>query len=88
MHNKFEKKMLKTRERENVYIIKKIVKDLNDFILFLIMRYNFTSLMNIDTAFLSVNEVVKFTLTDLMNVNNDLKNVTNKSLTANEVNRD
>ena len=87
MYDKFKKKMLKTRERENVYIIKKIVKDLNDFILFLVMRYNFTSLMNIDIAFLSVKEIVKFIFTDLINVNNNLKNVTNKSLTANKINR-
>ena len=39
MHDKFEKKMLKTREREDVYIIKKIVKDLNKFILFLILLF-------------------------------------------------
>ena len=88
MHNKFKKKMLKTREREDVYIIEKIVKDLDDFILFLVMRRDFTSLININTAFLSVNKVVKFTLTDLINVNNNLKNVTNESLTVNEINRD
>ena len=88
MHNKFEKKMLKTRERKDVYIIKKIAKDLDEFILFLIMRRDFTSLININIAFLSVNKVVKFTFTDLININNDLKNVTNELLTINKVNRD
>ena len=70
MHDKFEKKMLKTRKRESVYIIKKIVKDLDEFILFLIMRRDFTSLININIIFLSVNKVVKFTFTDLININN------------------
>ena len=87
MHDKFEKEMLKTRKREDVYIIKKIVKNLNEFILFLIMRYNFISLININIAFLSVNKIVKFIFTDLININNDLKNVANKSLTVNKINR-
>ena len=30
--------MLKTRERKDVYIIEKIVKDLNEFILFLAIK--------------------------------------------------
>ena len=72
---------------DNVHRIKKIAKDLDEFILFLIMRHDFTSLMNINTAFLSVNKVVKFTFIDLINVNNDLKNVTNELLTVNEINR-
>ena len=79
--------MFKTRKREDVYIIKKIVKDLNEFILFLIIRRDFTSLININIILLSVNEVVKFILINLMNVNNNLKNVTNESLTVNKINR-
>ena len=43
MHDKRERKMLKTREREDVYIVKKIVKNLNEFVLFLTMYYNFTN---------------------------------------------
>ena len=42
MHDKRERKMLKTRERENVYIVKKIVKSLNKFVLFSAMYYDFT----------------------------------------------
>ena len=87
MHDKFKKKMFKTRERENVYIIKKIVKDLDKFILFLIMRHDFTNLINIDITFLNVNKVVKFTFINLINVNNDLKNVANELLIINEINR-
>ncbi len=74
MHDKFEKKMLKAHEREGVYIVEKIAKDLNEFVLFSVMRYNFTSLMNINMTFLSVN------------INNSLINVANESAIVNEVN--
>ena len=42
MHDKRERKMFKTREREDVYIVKKIVKSFNEFVLLLTMYYNFT----------------------------------------------
>ena len=53
IHNKFKKEMFKTQEREEIYIIKKIVKDLNEFILFSAMYYNSACLININTAFSS-----------------------------------
>ena len=51
MHNKFKREMFKTRERENVYIVEKIVKNLDKFVLFLAMRYNFASLINNNIVF-------------------------------------
>ena len=75
MYNKFKRKMFKTREREDVYIIKKIVKDLNKFVLFLAMRYNFASLININTVFLSINNILEFIFIDLINININLINV-------------
>ena len=75
MYNKFKKEMLETRKRKNVYIIEKIVKDLNKFVLFLAMRYNFTSLININIIFSSVNNVFKSALTNLINVSINLINV-------------
>ncbi len=74
MHDKFEREMLKAHERGGVYIVEKIVKDLNEFALFSVMHYNFTSLMNINTTFLSVN------------INNSLMNVANESVIMNEIN--
>ncbi len=74
MHDKFERKMLKAHERGGVYIIEKIAKDLNEFALFSVIHHNFTSLMNINTAFLNVN------------INNSLINVANESVIVNEVN--
>ncbi len=74
MHDKFERKMLKAHERGDVYIIEKIAKGLNEFALFSVMHYNFTSLMNINTTFLSVN------------IGNSLINVVNESVIVNEVN--
>ena len=55
MHDKFKKKMFKTREREDLYIIKKIVKNFNEFILILLMYYNFVNLMNINIIFLNMH---------------------------------
>ena len=46
MHNKFKRKMFKARKRKTVYIIKKIVKDLDKFVLFLVTHYDFVSLIN------------------------------------------
>ena len=43
MHDKRERKMLKTREHENVYIVKKIVKNFNEFVLLSTMYYDFTN---------------------------------------------
>ncbi len=74
MHDKFERKMLKAHERGGVYIVEKIAKGLNEFALFSVMHYNFTSLMNINTAFLSVN------------IGNSSMNVANESVIMNEVN--
>ena len=45
--------MLKTQEYKEIYIIKKIVKDLNKFVLFSAMYYNSACLININTAFLN-----------------------------------
>ena len=55
MHNKFKKKILKTRERKNVYIIKKIIKNFNEFILILLTHYNFINLININIIFLNIH---------------------------------
>ncbi len=74
MHDKFERKMLKAHEREDVYIVEKIAKGLNEFALFLVMHHNFISLMNINTAFLNVN------------ISNSLMNVANELVIVNEVN--
>ena len=38
--------MLKTREYKDVYIIVKIVKDFNEFILFFVIRRDFINLIN------------------------------------------
>ena len=78
--------MFKVHKREDDYIIEKIVKNLDEFILFLIMYYNFVSLININTVFLSINNVFKFTFTVLINVNTDLSNVVNKSAIVNKIN--
>ena len=85
--------MFKTRARENVYIIEKIVKNLNEFVLFSAMYYNFASLININIVFLSVNNIVKFTFTNLtnvnidsININSDLINVVNKLATIDKIN--
>ena len=48
MHNKFNKKMLETRERENVYIIEKMIKNLNEFVLFVAMHYSSANLINVN----------------------------------------
>ena len=85
IHNKFKREILKARERENVYIIKKIVKNFDEFVLFSAIRYNFASSINIKTVFLSVNNVFKFTFTNLINVNINLINVTNKLIIVNEI---
>ncbi len=74
MHDRFKRKMLKVYKREKVYIIEKIVKDLDEFVLFLVIYYNFISLMNINTTFLS------------MNINNSLINIANELIIINEVN--
>ena len=86
MYNKFKREMLKARKRKNVYIIKKIIKNLDEFVLFLTMRYNFTSLINTDMVFLSVNNVFKFIFTNSINVNIDLINVANKLTVVKEIN--
>ena len=90
MHDKFKKKMFKTRKHENVYIIEKIVKNLNNFILILLMHYNFASSMNINTIFLNMhnfktetNEIVTLIFTNLMNININLINVINESIFIN-----
>ena len=86
MHNKFKRKMFKARERKNGYISKKIVKYLNEFVLFLIIRCNFASLININMVFLSVNNVFEFAFTNLINFNTDLINVANKSIVVDKIN--
>ena len=53
MHDNFKREILKTQERKEVYIIEKIVKDLNEFALFLAIHYNSACLININTALLS-----------------------------------
>ena len=85
--------MLKIRKYKNIYIIKRIVKDLNKFVLFLAMRYNFASSININITFLNINNVVKFTFidsininTNSVNVNSSLTNVVNKLTAVNEIN--
>ena len=90
MHDKFEKKMLETRERENVYIIEKIVKNFKNFILILLMHHDFANSMNIDTIFLNMynfetetNEIVTLTFTNLMNININLMNVINELISVN-----
>ena len=82
--------MFKTRERENVYIIKKIVKNFNKFILILLMYYDFANLMNIDTIFLNmynfkteINEIITLIFTNLMNINTNLINVINDLIFVN-----
>ena len=47
--------MFKTRERENVYIIKKIIKNFNEFTLFALIYYNFINLININIIFLNMH---------------------------------
>ena len=86
MHNKFEKEILEARERKNVYIIKKIVKDLDEFVLFLAMRYDFASSININIIFSSVNNVFKSAFTDLINININLTNVANKLTVVDKIN--
>ena len=54
IHNKFEKEMLKIQERKEIYIVKKIIKDLNEFALFLAMYYNSACSIIIDITFLSM----------------------------------
>ena len=70
--------MLEACERENVYIIEKIIKDLDKFVLFLTVRHDFASLINIDIIFLNVNNVFKFTLINLKNVDINSTNIANK----------
>ena len=55
MYNKFKKKIFKIYKRENVYIIKKIIKNFNEFSLFTLIYYNFTDLMNINIIFLNMH---------------------------------
>ena len=86
MYNKFERKISEARKRKNVYIIKKIVKDFNEFVLFLAMRHNFASLINTNTVFSSVNNVFKSVLTNSINVNTDSTNVANKLVVVNKIN--
>ena len=78
--------MLKARERENVYIIKKIVKNLDEFVLFLTIRYDFASLININIVFLSVNNIFKSIFINLINFNVNLTNVANKLTVVNKIN--
>ena len=85
MHNKFKKEMLEARKYKNVYIVKKIVKNLNKFVLFLAIRHNFASLININIIFLNINNVFKFAFIDLINVNIDSTNVTNKLAVVNKL---
>ena len=80
------KKMLKTRKRKNVYIIKKIVKDLNKFVLFLAMYYNFANSINTDIVFSSVNNIFKSTFIDLINIKTDSTNIANKLTIVNKIN--
>ena len=86
MHNKFKRKMFKTRKSKDVYIIKKIFKNLNKFVLFLTMRYDFANLINVNTVFLSVNNIVKFKFTSLINDNSNLINNDNKLKTIDDIN--
>ena len=90
MHDKFKKKMFETRERENVYIIEKIIKNFNEFVLILLIHYNFASSVNINIIFLNMynfkiktNEIVTLIFINLMNVNTDLMNVINKLISVN-----
>ena len=82
--------MFKTREREDVYIVEKIVKDFNKIILISLMHHDFASSMNINTIFLNMynfeteaNEIVTSVFTNLMNVNINLMNVINESISVN-----
>ena len=86
MHNKFKRKMLKARERKDVYIIEKIVKNLDEFVLFSAIRHDFASSINTDTVFSNVNNVFKSIFTNSINVNTDLKNVANKLIVINKIN--
>ena len=85
MYNKFKREMLKIYERKDVYIIKKIVKDFDKFVLFSAMRYNFASSININTAFLNVNNIFKSAFTNLINVDIDLINVASKLIVVNKI---
>ena len=85
MHNKFKRKILEARKRKNVYIIKKIVENLDEFVLFSAMRHDFASLINTDIVFLSVNNVFKSIFINLINVDIDLTNVANKSAVVNKI---
>ena len=78
--------MLKARERKDVYIVEKIIKYFNEFVLFLTMRYNFASSINTDIVFLSVNNIFKFAFTDSINVNTDLTNIANELTVVDEIN--
>ena len=82
MYDKFKKKTFKTRERKNVYIIKKIVQNFNKFILISLVYYNSANLMNINTIFLNMhnfktetNEIVTLTFINLINININLMNI-------------
>ena len=93
MYNKFDRKMFKACKYKNVYIIKKIVKDFNKLVIFLTIRYNFTSLININITFLNMNNIVKFVFinlinvnTNLVNVNSSLINIVNKLTIVNKIN--
>ena len=78
--------MFKAHERKDVYIIEKIVKDLDKFVLFSAIRYNFTSSINTNTVFLNMNDVFKSAFTNLINVDTNLTNVANKSIVINKIN--
>ena len=84
MYDKFKKKMFKTRKREDIYIIEKIVKNFNEFILSLLMYYDFASLININIIHFNMYnfetetvEIVTFVFINLINVNTNLMNVIN-----------
>ena len=85
--------MFKTRKRKNVYITEKIIKNLDEFVLFLAIRYNFASLINIDIVFISINNIVKLIFInsinvniDLIKVNSSLTKIINKAITINKIN--
>ena len=74
IHNKFKKKMLKTQERREVYIVEKIVKDLDEFVLFSAIYHDSACSININTAFSSMQND-QIDVVDSMNVNVNLINV-------------
>ncbi len=77
MHDKWKKQMIETLECKNVYIVKKITNDLDEFALLLVMQHNVSSAFSMMHSSMNLDDLMNLdhfvSYIDIIHHENEIK---------------